>query len=90
MGPAESWTEVRKYEYYIGQLAAALNLCRYHKLAYEIKELDDLSLYGRKGWQSMQSFDAIRGGRCARYAESGREILADREKIRAFLAETYD
>lgn len=89
-GPSESWTQMQKYEYYIGQLAGALNLCRITDLAYELKELSDLSPYGRKGWRSLLSYDSIRGGRCTSYAEDGRELLADREDLAAYLTETYD
>ncbi|WP_193370045.1 hypothetical protein [Pelagibius marinus] len=81
---------MQKFEFYLGELAGVLNLCRITDLAYELKELSDLTPYGRKGWRSTLSYDSIRGGRCTRYAERAREVLADRDKILAHLTETYD
>ena len=89
-GPSDSWTRMQKFEYYVGELAGALNLCRITDLAYELKELSDLTPYGRKGWRSMLPYDSISGGRCTSYAESGREILADRERLLAYLTDKYD
>jgi hypothetical protein len=81
---------MQKYEFYVGELAGVLNLCRITDLAYELKELSDLTPYGRKGWRSTLSYDSIRGGRCTSYAESAREILADRERLVAYLTDKYD
>ena len=89
-GPSDSWTRMQKFEFYVGELAGALNLCRITDLAYELKELSDMTPYGRKGWRSMLPFDSISGGRCTSYAESAREILADRDKLVAYLADKYD
>ena len=89
-GPSDSWTQMQKYEFYVGELAGALNLCRITDLAYDLKEVADLSPYGRKGWRSMLPFDGIRGGRCTTYVEAAREVLADRDKLTAYLKDQYD
>ena len=90
MGPKESWSEMQKYEYYIGQLSAALNLCNHFDLSTQMKALADLTPYGQKGWQSLQAFDDIRGGRCGSYADDAHDILEDAEKLRHYLSEQYD
>lgn len=90
MGPKESWDDMQKYEYYIGQLSAAVRMCNYFELSSRLKALADLTPYGRQGWQSLQAFDSLRGGRCGSYADSAKDILADRERLRTYLAEKYD
>jgi hypothetical protein len=89
-GPSDSLSRAQKFEFYLGELAGVLNLCRITDLAYDLKELSDLTPYGRKGWRSTLSYDSIRGGRCTTYAERAREVLADRDKIVAFLTDKYD
>ncbi|MGD1877515.1 MAG: hypothetical protein ACFB13_08450 [Kiloniellaceae bacterium] len=89
VGPKDSWDEMQKFEYYIGQLGSALNLCNYFDLANQLQELAHLSPYGEQGWNSLLAFDDIRGGRCSTYAESARELLEDREKLRDYLMDKY-
>jgi hypothetical protein len=89
VGPKDSWDEMQKFEYWIGQLAGALNLCNYHDLASQLHQLANLSPYGQRGWASLLSFDDIRGGRCSSYAESAREILVDRDRLIEYLTDKY-
>jgi len=90
VGPKESWDEMQKYEYYVGQLSAAAGMCNYFDLSARLKELADLTPYGRQGWRSLQQFDDLRGGRCGTYADSARDILSDRDKLWSYLTEKYD
>src|SRR3546814_3076251 len=64
VGPKASWDKMQKFEYYLGQLAGALNFCNSFELSGQVRELADLSPYGRKGWVSLLAFDDLRGGRC--------------------------
>jgi len=89
VGAKDSWDEMQKFEYQIGQLAGALNMCNNFGLSARLRELSDLSPYGRKGWASLLSFDDIRGGRCGSYAESAKKLLDDRDKLRGYLTEKY-
>src|SRR5690606_6315404 len=86
----DSWTEMQKYEYYIGQLGAALNICRSFELSTQLKALADLSPYGQQGWKSLRQFDGVRGGHCGGYAEAARDVLEDADKIRNYLSDQYD
>lgn len=90
MGPKESWSDMQKYEYYIGQLGAALGMCNHFDLSSQMKSLADRSPYGRQGWQSLQAFDDIRGGRCGSYADDAKGILEDAEKLRNYFSDQYD
>jgi hypothetical protein len=90
VGPKESWDDMQKYEYYIGQLSGALGMCNHFDLSARLKTLADLTPYGRQGWQSLQVFDDIRGGRCGGYADSAQDILEDAEKLRHYLTDKYD
>lgn len=89
VGPKESWSEMQKYEYHIGQLSAALGMCSHFDLSTRLKALADLTPYGRQGWQSLQAFDDIRGARCGSYADSAKDILEDADKLRHYLSEQY-
>lgn len=90
VGPKESWDEMQKFEYQIGQLAGALNMCNSFGLSARLRELSDLSPYGRQGWASLLGFDDIRGGRCGSYADSAEKLLNDRDKLWGYLTEKYD
>lgn len=90
MGPQKSWDDMQKFEYYIGQAGSALNMCNHYGLANSLKELADLSPYGRKGWQSLLSFDDIRGAQCGRIAEDAKNILLDRDKLWDYLTVKYN
>ena len=90
VGPKESWTAMQKYEYYIGQLGSALNLCNSFDLANRLQDLAKLTPYGRQGWNSLLAFDDIRGGHCTRYADDASKLLEDREKLWSYLTEKYD
>ena len=90
VGPKDSWNDMQKFEYYIGQLAGAASLCNYFDLSNQLKQLADLTPYGRKGWASLLSFDGLRGGHCSTYAEGARKLLGDRDKLWNYLTEKYD
>lgn len=90
VGPKDSWDDMQKFEYNIGQLAGALNMCNNFGLSGRLRELSDLSPYGRQGWASLLGFDDLRGGRCNSYAESAEKLLDDRDKLWGYLTDKYD
>lgn len=90
VGATASWDKMQKFEYYLGQLAGALNFCNSFDLSNRMRELADLSPYGRKGWASLLAFDDLRGGRCGSYAADAEEVLADRDKLWSYLTDKYD
>lgn len=89
VGPRDSWDDMQKFEYYMGQLGSALNLCNYFDLANQLHELVDLTPYGQRGWKSLLVFDQILGGRCSSYAEDARKLLEDRERLVQYLTDKY-
>lgn len=88
-GTPGNWTQMQKFEHYIGELSGALGICRNYDLASQLKILADLSPYGRQGWAGMQSYDGIKGGQCGRLAADAKEILGDRDQLHAYLTEKY-
>lgn len=90
VGPKDSWDDMQKFEYYIGQLGGALNLCNFFDLANQMQELANLTPYGKRGWNSLLAFDDIRGGRCNSYADSARKVLKDRERLIEYLGDKYN
>lgn len=89
-GPRESWGEMQKLEYYIGQLGGALAICGYHSMSSELSRLAKISPYGRKGLASVAAYDSIKGGYCGRLAADGEALLADRDQLWAYLTDRYD
>ncbi len=89
MGPSQSWDEMQKFEYYIGQMGSALNICGNYSLATGLRKLANLTPYGRKGWDSMLVYDQILGAQCGRLANDAKDILTDGDKIEAYLRDKY-
>ncbi len=90
VGPRESWGEMQKLEYYIGQLGGALAICGYHSMSSEFAQLAKMSPYGRKGLASVAAYDSIKGGYCGKLAADGEALLADRDQLWAYLTDRYD
>ena len=89
-GPRAHWTDMQKLEFYLGQLGGMLNICGYYSLSSDLKELANLSPYGREGIASVMAYDAIRGGYCGKLAADGETLMADRDQLWAYLTRIYD
>ena len=89
-GPSDSWNEMQKFEYYIGDIAGALNLCRMYGKHAEMRQLASLTPYGKIGMKSWGPYDGIRGGACGRISSAAEEILGDKEKLLDYLKAKYD
>jgi len=87
-GPQSSWNQMQKFEYYLGDLAGALNLCRRYSLYRELQALASLSPYGRKGIEAWLAYDGVRG--CPGLSDQAEEILQDKAKILEYLKDKYD
>ena len=87
-GPKSSWNEMQKFEYYLGDLAGALNLCRRDGLYRELRELAVLTPYGQAGLDAWLSIDAVRG--CPGLSNAAKDILKDKEEILDYLKARYD
>ena len=89
-GPSASWNEMQKFEYYIGDVAGALNLCRMYGKYAEMSQLAALTPYGKIGMKSRGPYDGIRGGSCGRISSAAEKILGDKEKLLDYLKAKYD
>jgi len=89
-GPSASWNEMQKFEYYIGDLAGALNVCRMYGMHAEMRELASLSPYGKIGLHAWGSYDDIVGGVCGSVREASESILGDKAKLLDYLKAKYD
>lgn len=87
-GPQSSWNQMQKFEYYLGDLAGALNLCRRHGLYRQLHELASITPYGRKGLEAWLVYDGVRG--CPGLSDQAEEILQDKAKILEYLKHKYD
>jgi len=89
-GPSDSWDEMQKFEYYIGDLAGALNVCRMYGLSSEMRKLATLSPYGKIGLAAWGSYDDIVGGVCGNVKKTSESILGDKDKLLDYLKAKYD
>ena len=89
-GPSSSWNQMQKFEYYLGDMAGALNVCRMYGLHSEILELANLSPYGKRGYQGWAVYDDIRGAVCGRVRNSAEKVLEDKDRLLEYLKSKYD
>ncbi|WP_193371257.1 hypothetical protein [Pelagibius marinus] len=89
-GPSDSWNEMQKFEYYLGDIAGALNVCRMYGMHAEMRELASLSPYGKIGMQAWAAYDDIRGGVCGRVRTAAESVLSDKDKVLDYLRAKYD
>ena len=87
-GPQSSWNQMQKFEYYVGDLAGALNLCRRQGLYIQLREIAVLTPYGRKGMDAWLSYDGVQG--CPGLSNQAEEVLEDKEKLIDYLKTKYD
>ncbi|MEO3429851.1 hypothetical protein AAFN88_13385 [Pelagibius sp. CAU 1746] len=89
-GPSDSWAEMQKFEYYLGDLAGALEVCRMYGMHAEMRELASLTPYGAIGMQAWAAYDDIRGGVCGRVRTAAKSVLGDKDKLLDYLRAKYD
>lgn len=88
-GPSSSWNEMQKFEYYLGDLAGALNVCRMYGMYAEMRELASLTPYGKIGMQAWGPYDDIRGGVCGKVRGAAESVLGDKDKLLDYLRAKY-
>jgi hypothetical protein len=79
---------MQKFEYYLGHLAGALNLCRRNSLYQEMRTLAVLTPYGQAGLDAWLAYDGVNG--CPGLSNSADDILEDKEKLLDYLQAKYD
>lgn len=85
--PKASWDDMQTFEYNIGRIAGALQLCRRYSMADEIREIAELTPYGKLGMRKMRSFDGING--CGSVASNAESILGDKSKLMEYMKIKY-
>lgn len=87
-GPNPNWTDMQQYEWYIGYLARAGQLCGTFTEAAVLHRLARMSPYGGIGLNVVTG-DGFSGTACARINADAREIAADAKKIQEYLEAAY-
>jgi len=87
-GPNPEWTDMQKYEWYVGYIARASQICGAHVEAGTLNRLARMSPYGAIGLNQMRGDSFLRNA-CLRIAEDAREMVADAERIEQYIEATY-
>lgn len=88
-GPNPTWTDMQKFEWYLGYMARAANTCGTYTESAVLRQLARMTPYGDIGLGSV-SGDGFAGPVCGRLNNEARELAADADKIRGYLEATYD
>jgi len=88
-GPNPSWTDMQKFEWYLGYLARAGQVCGSYKEAETLRGLARMSPYGDLGLKTVTG-DGFGGTACAKINNKVKELAADAERIRAYIEATYN
>lgn len=88
-GPNPAWTEMQKFEWYLGYLARAAQVCGSYDEAGVLNRLARMSPYGDVGLGAVMA-DGFAGPVCGRINNSAKELAADAGEIERFLEATYD
>ncbi len=85
--PKASWDDMQTFEYNIGRIAGALQICRRYDMADQMRAIADLTPYGKLGMRKMKTFDGIRG--CGSVANNAESILGDKSKLMEYMKIKY-
>jgi hypothetical protein len=88
-GPNPNWTDMQKYEWYIGYVARASQICGAHVEAAVLNRLARMSPYGSIGYGQRRGDGFLRNA-CLRITEDAKEMVADAERIEAYIEATYN
>lgn len=87
-GPNPNWTDNQKFEWYIGRLATAAQICGAYAEAGVLNRLARMSPYGGIGLGQMRG-DGFYGAACVEVTADAKELVADAEQIEKYLEATY-
>jgi len=88
-GPSPSWTEMQKFEWYLGYMSRAANTCGTFVESGILHRLARMTPYGGIGLGSVTG-DGFAGPVCGRINNEAKELVADAERIREYLEATYN
>lgn len=88
-GPNPNWTDMQKFEWYLGYMARAGRTCGSYVEADVLHRLARMSPYGDIGLGSVTG-DGFAGPACGRINNEAKELAADSKKIQEYLEATYN
>ncbi len=88
-GPNPNWTEMQQFEWYLGYMSRAANTCGTYNESAVLRELARMSPYGDIGLGSVTG-DGFAGPACGRINNRVKELVADADKIRAYIEAAYN
>lgn len=87
-GPNPNWTDMQKFEWYIGRMATAAQMCGAFEEAGVLNRLARMSPYGGIGLGQMRG-DDFYGPACVGITADAKDLVADAPKIEEYLEATY-
>jgi hypothetical protein len=87
-GPNPNWTEMQKFEWYVGRMAQAAQMCGAYTEAGILNRLARMSPYGSIGIAQMRG-DDFYGPACVEISADAKGLVADAKKIEEYLEVTY-
>ena len=87
-GPNPNWTEMQKFEWYVGRMAQAAQMCGAYTEAGILNRLARMSPYGSIGIAQMRG-DGFYGPACVEISADAKGLVADANKIEEYLEVTY-
>ncbi len=87
-GPNPNWTEMQKFEWYLGYMAKATQTCGAFEESGRLHALARMTPYGRIGLGAVTG-DGFSGPVCGRINNDAKELVADELQIRAYIEATY-
>ena len=88
-GPNPNWTDMQQFEWYLGYMAQAASTCGTYNESAVLRQLARMSPFGSIGLGSVTG-DGFAGPVCGRINNEAKELVADADKIRAYIEATYD
>lgn len=88
-GANPNWTDIQKYEWYVGYIARTSRICGAHTEAAILTRLARMSPCGSIGLSQMRGDSFLRNA-CLRITEDAREMVDGAERIEQHIEATYD
>lgn len=88
-GPNPNWTDMQKFEWYLGYMATAANTCGAYDEAQTLNTLARMSPYGSLGLGAVRG-DGLAGPVCGSINNEVKELVADAKQIREYIEATYN
>src|SRR5690606_31673487 len=87
-GPNPNWTDMQKYEWYLGHMAIYAQMCGAYDEAAVLTRLARMSPYGSVGLGKMRGDGVLRAA-CVGIVADAKDIVADASKLEESLEATY-